>query len=950
MSSVIKKRRVVSAIACALNLGVLPVSMAANNIDISSSTTQLITADGAGNFTSNNDSANLNLGDITAAWLSNFSVNVATTTSGANTEPGNISLNTALDFNGYMSSSLTLNALGSININAGILDSDATVGDRLSLNLTPAGVVNLNSSIGESTNTTINGNLVVGATGAYNLVNASDSLTVNSITNTAGGTFQYSAGSLTLNNALNIDNTGLLGASLALGSGQNLQSAGMSVGTSAMSSGDVTQTGGSNTVNGVLTLDSGGGYTLDGGTLRTGSIDNSAGGAFTFNSGSLALTGSDFTVGSTGLLGSNVTLESSRALTNVSGNVTVDSGATLVVAGGGASPGTMAYVPGSDGTNIGGDLNNAGTTLFRGDIGPHNVRIAGAINNDGANAKVTITDFNAHATRIGGTPLVDVRSGIVNSNGANLTLDGGFLTTTSISNVSGGSFTYKAGALFLDSLIIGTGQLLGNNFTIDGSKALGTPDSALVIDAGANLVLDGGELFVDSINNAGAFSFNSGRLVLNSTSGLTVGASGVFGNNLTLGANQELSLQYGSLLVDAGSTVNLNGGTLQIDAIDNSVTGIQNNGTFNFNSGVLRLGSSFTVGSAGLLGTSVGLATGQALLTAKTVNIDAGSDLTLNGGILRADAGINNNGSFVFNSGRLDVGSGLVVGSAGLLGNNVALSANRELSASSGVTVDAGAAVSQSGGASGLYGGLTNNGSINVTGGDLRTSNVTNNSNVSIASGATFGNGNITYKPTSYTYTQDAGRTTVNGTMSVGSVVINDGRLNGSGVINGDLTMLGGVLAPGSSLGALEVTGDYVLTDAGTVQLKIGVDSQNPAGYLWDQLIVGGSYDLQGGLVTISLLDGIGITDLESGFGIGDFFRNGTKGSDTAFDPLQLAAFTGIGLYAYDVSLDSWYSLLLDGSGGFVATAAASPVPVPAAAWLFGSGLMGLLGLARRKY
>jgi hypothetical protein len=27
----------------------------------------------------------------------------------------------------------------------------------------------------------------------------------------------------------------------------------------------------------------------------------------------------------------------------------------------------------------------------------------------------------------------------------------------------------------------------------------------------------------------------------------------------------------------------------------------------------------------------------------------------------------------------------------------------------------------------------------------------------------------------------------------------------------------------------------------------------------------------------------------------------------------------------------------------------ASPVPVPAAAWLFGSGLIGLVGVARRK-
>jgi hypothetical protein len=32
-----------------------------------------------------------------------------------------------------------------------------------------------------------------------------------------------------------------------------------------------------------------------------------------------------------------------------------------------------------------------------------------------------------------------------------------------------------------------------------------------------------------------------------------------------------------------------------------------------------------------------------------------------------------------------------------------------------------------------------------------------------------------------------------------------------------------------------------------------------------------------------------------------------------------------------------------------MAPALTSPVPVPAAAWLFGSGLLGLVGIARRR-
>ena len=50
---------------------------------------------------------------------------------------------------------------------------------------------------------------------------------------------------------------------------------------------------------------------------------------------------------------------------------------------------------------------------------------------------------------------------------------------------------------------------------------------------------------------------------------------------------------------------------------------------------------------------------------------------------------------------------------------------------------------------------------------------------------------------------------------------------------------------------------------------------------------------------------------------------------------------------------------ILDGTGGggnattlltaFSVTAELAPVPIPAAAWLFGSGLLGLVGMARRK-
>ena len=43
----------------------------------------------------------------------------------------------------------------------------------------------------------------------------------------------------------------------------------------------------------------------------------------------------------------------------------------------------------------------------------------------------------------------------------------------------------------------------------------------------------------------------------------------------------------------------------------------------------------------------------------------------------------------------------------------------------------------------------------------------------------------------------------------------------------------------------------------------------------------------------------------------------------------------------------SWTDSL--NGAGFGAEAVFSPVPIPAAVWLFGSGLLGLVGMARRK-
>jgi hypothetical protein len=101
---------------------------------------------------------------------------------------------------------------------------------------------------------------------------------------------------------------------------------------------------------------------------------------------------------------------------------------------------------------------------------------------------------------------------------------------------------------------------------------------------------------------------------------------------------------------------------------------------------------------------------------------------------------------------------------------------------------------------------------------------------------------------------------------------------------------------------------------------------------------------------------GIGFTPWESGTyflaisGNGNapqnafgFLNEDPNNQLTEFDGLsfvyELDHFQGNGFVSFD------YNLTL---GGTVATTP-SAVPVPAAAWLFGSGLLGLVGVARRR-
>jgi filamentous hemagglutinin family protein len=105
-------------------------------------------------FESTNDGAQLGVNLIVAALTGGANVTVTTGTGGTNAEDGNITLSTALDFNGTGNNTLTLNASNNININANIRDSSPG-GDVLNL-VFNADFDNTNGGVLNIINATIN--------------------------------------------------------------------------------------------------------------------------------------------------------------------------------------------------------------------------------------------------------------------------------------------------------------------------------------------------------------------------------------------------------------------------------------------------------------------------------------------------------------------------------------------------------------------------------------------------------------------------------------------------------------------------------------------------------------------------------------------------------------------------------------------------------------------------
>jgi hypothetical protein len=431
------------------------------------------------------------------------------------------------------------------------------------------------------------------------------------------------------------------------------------------------------------------------------------------------------------------------------------------------------------------------------------------------------------------------------------------------------------------------------------------------------------------------------------TLGAKAGANGTYNLYNGLVTNQFLLVgaSTNGLHNSGTGTFNMYGGDAHLDIVTLG-DGSTGNGTFNMDGGYFNA-SEISIdnnSSFNQSGGDVYLSNAISLSTSGTYNLTGG---TLAGGSHQYGSGtINNSGGIHTGGLRLLEsitynlsGTGSVANAEEVVGGGVGAYSSTDI-----------AILNQSGGTnttSNLYVGGSSgwgsgNGTYNLSGGSLSAQNEA-----------------IGYDSIG-TFNQTGGTNTVDGTMTIaeldgsnGTYNLSGGRLEANSIVvnsggsfnfdggtllvddfTGDLINNGGTLEPGASPGITNIFGNYTQSIFGTYIAEIAGLTQ---GSEHDLLNITGTAML-GGLLDVNLLN----TDRYTP-SLGDTFDILMADTITGeFDILLLASLSG--------NLDWDISYILDPySTDIVRLSVVQAVPIPAAIWLFGTGLLGLIGIARKK-
>ena len=468
---------------------------------------------------------------------------------------------------------------------------------------------------------------------------------------------------------------------------------------------------------------------------------------------------------------------------------------------------------------------------------------------------------------------------------------------------AGGSYTLTAGSLsatggaeYIGEFAggIGTFTQSGGTHTVSGDLDFGLSSGAsgsYALSGTGSLSVAGGEIIGDSIG-PGTFTQSGGTH--------TVGSDLTLGNES--GSSGSYTLSAGNLSVTGA------------EIIGNARVGT-GTGTFTQSGGTNAVGNVFILGdySGG---------SGSYTLTAGSLSVNGPEE----------DIGYNGTGTFTQSGGTNSVNNGTVTIAA-----NPGSSGTYNLS---GGTLTANT--------------LTNNSAFNYSGGTLNTTSLTNNLHTTfsgagtrIVTGTVVNNGSIKVTNTTVSFT---GTFTNNGSYAsdpstnqfTNLIIDSNGYITGS---TGDEFSVSGNFTNNSTQNALWNTGlsTLVFTGAGTYTFTLAGKNDGAIGSGYTNNFAWGTLDLTNTSGVLSL--GTGNASFTDALYV-DALLGVTVSGDTVTN------IAGNGLNLYYLSSDPANSYLgdqtyaLSGGGSLIPVSA---VPLPAAVWLFGPGLLGLLGIARRR-
>ncbi len=576
-----------------------------------------------------------------------------------------------------------------LTINGSVIDSAGG-----SVSATATSNVTINSSGGTTGIITFNGagsvvnNLIVNV-GSGNHAKIGGTVTVNGNLQLNGGTLNFNSTNLTLKGTitgsgnlsanslsnLTVNTTSGGSTSISFASGGQLLND-LSISSSA---GNSVSLASSLTVNGMLALNGGGAFKLNGNALTIG-----AAGSITGTDSIISNTSSDLIINSTigisslNLTGGirNLTINSSGMGTvtiannlDVSGTLSLQNGSLALngknlTINGNISAGGTGTISSTASSNI--TVNTTGGTTGAISFNP----MASTVNN------LTVNVGSGNQTKISGKVTVNgtlqLTAGILNFNNSDLTLKGsitgeGTLSANDSSNLILGTtgnitLNFASGGQVLKNLSIspssGSSVMLASSLTINGMLSL---------NGGGTLNLNGNALTLGIASSIAGID----SIVSNSSSDLTINSQGGISSlnitggirNLTVNSGSTGNVTLGNNLTISG-ILSLQSGSLQLNGKNLTIIG----GVANSGSGTISSTGSSNV-SINTTGGTVGIIAFNAMGSAVNnliVNVGSGNHAKISGnlsvnGMLQVNSGILNFGNTTLTLDSI-VGTGILSG------------------------------------------------------------------------------------------------------------------------------------------------------------------------------------------------------------------------------------------------------------------------------------------------